>query len=151
MSQTRSIRGLQLKLLAPFLGAMLLFVLAIHFLLLPARLAAAQENFRRTQQGMLAILTPALTDPLLSEDSASVHAMLGRVGRDNPQWVSITLDDAQGRRLYPLEAPNLSSGNEIIAFDEALNYRDRPLARLRVATDPSAVLRTEAARIRRLE
>ena len=83
MSRTESARGLHFKLLAPFLGAMLVFVLAIHFLLLPARQAAARASFRGSQQGMLAILTPALTDQLLSKDIALVHEMLDRVARDN--------------------------------------------------------------------
>ena len=151
MSPTSPLASLRHKLLAPFLGAMLLFAIGLHFVWLPARLADAREDFRRTQSDMLAVMKPALIGLLLSEDLVQVHAMLKQVGRDIPQWVDVRLEDPHARRLYPIEAPTEPGTLEIIWLETSLSYQNAPLGRLSVATDPTAVLSAETRKIWRLE
>ncbi|MCX7239284.1 MAG: PAS domain S-box protein [Burkholderiales bacterium] len=151
MSRTKSSASLQQKLLAPFFAAMLLFALGLHFIWLPSRLDDARHEFRRTQESMLAVLTPALTGLLLSEDLVQVHATLTQTAKDFTQWVDIALYDPQGRRLFPVENRDESEAEHLIWLEVALRYQDTALGRLRVATDPTGVLQAEARKIWELE
>jgi PAS domain S-box-containing protein len=142
---------LQHKLLAPFLGAMLVFALGLHLIWLPARLADVQAKFLLNQTSRLAVMKPALTGMLLSDDLVQVHTLLAQTAQDIPQWLEIRLEDAQGKRLYPLEPPAAVDKPEIMWIESALTYQAMPLGRLHVALDPTDELSAEARRIWNLE
>ena len=151
MSPIRLPTRLQHKLLAPFLGAMLVFALGLHFIWLPARLADVQAEFLLNQTSRLAVMKPALTGMLLSTDLVQVHTLLAQTAQDIPQWVDIQLEDAHGRRLYPVEELRSIDTQEVIWLETALSYQNVPLGRLRVAIDPAEAIRSEIHRIWILE
>ena len=151
MSRTKLFTRLQHKLLAPFLGAMLVFALGLHFIWLPARLAEVREDFRSSQEGMLKVMKPALTGMLLSDDLVQVHALLAQTAREIPQWVDIELKDVHNRRLYPLEASAPASASGAIWLEVELNYRNLALGHLRIAIDPADAASAEMHRIWLLE
>lgn len=151
MSRTRHRFGLQHKLLAPFLGAMLVFSLGLHFVWLPARLTDVRDDFKRSQLGMIAVLKPVLTGLLLSEDLVQVHATLSRIERDIPQWIDVRLDDPRARRIYPIESKIAPQLDEAIALETELVYQGLALGRLSVTSDPTDILTAETLKIWKLE
>jgi PAS domain S-box-containing protein len=139
------------KVLAPWVGAVLAFGLGMHFLWLPVRIADVRDDFRGTQESMLAVLSPALVGLLLGGDSVQVHSMLKQVERDIPHWVTITLDTPSGERLYPLETRPSLETNDVIWFKQDLRYKESKLGDLRIAADPKEVLQAEKMKVLRLE
>jgi PAS domain-containing protein len=123
----------------------------MHFLWLPVRIADVRDDFRGTQESMLAVLSPALVGLLLGGDSVQVHSMLKQVERDIPHWVTITLDTPSGERLYPLETRPSLETNDVIWFKQDLRYKESKLGDLRIAADPKEVLQAEKMKVLRLE
>ncbi len=146
MSPTKSSRRLQYKLLAPLAGNILFLALVLHFYWVPAHLAAEHSDFQQAQKEVIAALNPALVDLLLSNDIVQVHRMLERVVQDTPHWVAVTLIDANGQRLYPLEVPAVAPDKRrvnIVSFDEALNYQGTSLGRLQVTVNSADAIQEE--------
>ncbi len=154
MSPTKPSRRLQYKLLAPLVGTGLLLALVLHFYLLPLRLAVARSDFQQTQKEVLGVLNPALVGLLLSDDIVQVHRMLEKVGQDMPHWTTLTLINAKGQRLYPINAqavvPDKRMVN-IVRFDEALHYRGTNLGRLQVTADSTDAMQELMDRLVRIE
>ncbi len=146
MSPTKPSRNLQYKLLAPLAGNILFLALVLHFYWVPAHLAAEHSDFQQAQKEVIAALNPALVGLLLSDDIVQVHRILEQTAQDKPHWTAVTLIDANGQRLYPLNAQAVAADKRMVnmvSFDEALNYQGTPLGRLQVMVDSTAAIQEE--------
>ena len=155
MSPTKPSRRLLYKLLLPTVVAGLLLALVVHFYWLPARLDSVRSSFEQVQKEKLVVLEMALVGLLLSDDIVQVHRMLEQVEQDTPHWTALTLVDAKGRRLYPIDAQAAVAPDKrmvnMMSFDDALNYKDKALGRLQVTADPTAAIQEESAQLRSAE
>lgn len=151
MNPIKFTESLRFKLLLPVFYAIVFFALVLHFFWMPVHINDARDDFKQTQIRMLNILQRALKKPLLNHDIQQVQIILEQSKMDIPQWISITLEDSSGKRLYPQTPSKLPIRNEILWFTQTVTYQGTNLGQLTVASDPTDTINAESSRIFILE
>lgn len=151
MNPIKFTQSLRFKLLLPVFYAIVFLALVLHFFWMPVHINDARDDFKQTQIRMLSILQQALTKPLVNHDIKQVQIILEQSKMDIPEWISITLEDSSGKRLYPQVSSKLPIGNEILWFTQKLSYQGTNLGQLTVASDSMNRIKAESTRIFILE
>ncbi|MCP4702810.1 MAG: response regulator [Gammaproteobacteria bacterium] len=112
-----------IKLLLPTLLSFLLLSSLVHFVWTPEHIAMDREKFMLHQQELLGNLESELVQQLLSGDFAEMHASLNELmEKRNGTWKQITVNNAEGKRLYPLFESEPVTGAFLIALEQRLSH-----------------------------
>lgn len=141
---------LRIKLLIPFVLLLALSVLLIQLFWLPGFIVEETRDRQRQENEFLAILAMGLAPDILSGDLARVHASLDAVREKREQWKYLTLEDPEGRRLYPLSPWESTDGRALTVFSQAVELQDRKLGVLKAGMDFAGLVREKTDRIRGL-
>ena len=116
MLRSSHFMGIRWKLLLPGLGALAVLVVLMEALWVPWQVAATQTEIQKEQRLILRHLSPALIEPLLSEDLGQLHSTLESVLVSADGWHWLELRDANGQRLFPLgEEPALGDNQVVVS------------------------------------
>ena len=146
--------SLRWKLLLPLLMGALLAVLAMQHIWLRQSLALIEQNQVESMRRHLESLGETLVPMVMGQQLDIINENLDSLLEKNKDWVSITLTDARGRRLYPMST--LHGGGESRAMPReprsltvALQFSGRELARLDAHFDLAPYMETQRAEYRK--
>jgi len=126
--------SLRWKLLLPLLLAALLMALLMDRFWLQRSLANVERTQLQSAQRHLDSLGESMLPLIMGQQLDIINENLDRLLEKNPDWVSITLIDAQGRQLYPLllapEAKLRESPSDLRSIMLTLRFAGHDLARI---------------------
>lgn len=123
--------GLRLKLILPFLSAIVLITLFSHAYLLPHLVNEEVLAKQKSEQEYLDMLGVSLTPDLLSKDLANVYATLSKI-KDREGWIGLELWSENNIRIFPLSA-GVQQGDILLKYK--MHYHDTDLGLLQVGLD----------------
>jgi len=128
--------NLRWKLLVPL--AALTLIASAYFTLVwtPRYIESELAEHVEDVESHLDTLGEALVDPLLQGDLSQIYATLDGILQKKPQWVSLCLQDARGRLLYPLDPPaDIVADQSVRNTLKKIKYLERELGELRLSVD----------------
>lgn len=133
---------LRFKLFIPLLLFSLLFGLYFLFFWLPHTTESMLRQSERNWHTHLTSVAEGLIPMLLENQLANVYENLDALLEQNETWLSITLTDSYGNRIYPLDAPPDSSSfpEHIQTWRLPVGFVEPALAKLVVARDITPML-----------
>ncbi len=138
---------IRIKLLVPSILSLLLFMLVLNLYWLPNYLDVQKAKYRRYYQHELHLLGMALAKPVLSGDMRQIRRLLDRLLQKNRNWKGIVLQDAGGRRLYPLLPVRSGYSEHGIRILSRVEHLGKPVARLMLNVDLREQLAMDAGYI----
>ncbi len=139
----------RLKLLIPyvlFLGAAGLF---IHLNWLPDYMEEERRNLVQNEQNHLELLGQVLVPDLLSGDLAKIYHTLDALHLNHPKWLGVSLFNASGQQLYPLQpiTKNLQGHDQL---QEEILFKGESLARIVIHIDLDDLIEKKTQKFKRL-
>ena len=133
-----------MSLRARLLGSLFLLWLAIVGLLLvfwvPTWMEEERQALERVDRQSVHILADALVEPLMTGELSTVYDVLQRVLEKNDHWRLLQLDDAFGRRLFPLEEDATPRDPEWVWIEEDLRSEHGYQGHVHLAVDYEPLL-----------
>ncbi|HOI51298.1 MAG TPA: response regulator [Azonexus sp.] len=131
--------SLRWKLLLPLLLAALLVALLMDRFWLQRSLANIEQAQLQSAQRHLDSVGESLLPLIMGQQLDIINENLDRLLEKNPEWVAITLIDADGRQLYPLliesEETRLGNSPDLRRISLPLDFAGRNLARIEALYD----------------
>lgn len=90
------------KLILPILATTLVSVGYLYGILLPEELSYEEKDHLELVDRHLKSVAEGLFPLMVSEQLDTIHENLGVLERQNPNWISIRLENREGKQLYPL-------------------------------------------------
>ncbi|SEH09043.1 PAS domain S-box protein [Candidatus Venteria ishoeyi] len=143
--------NLRWKLLLPFALLLICITTAHYFIWLPGFIAHERQERQNMEQNYLEQLGTSLTPVLLSGDLAQLYATLEAVQDKCPHWTMLEVQNANGVRLYPLDAPVVPEMAVLDYFQYAVMSEAQTLAMLHIAVDIEALMVVKIAYINKME
>ncbi len=127
--------SLKLKIFFPLLLASLIGGAFLSVVWLPENLRLMTADYQRLLDSQLASIGDGITPLLLDGDLGAIYPTLDAVKAKQPQWLSLQLLDADGRRLYPLQAAAVPHSEHVQPVTSELRHQDVLLGELKVLAD----------------
>lgn len=133
---------LRVKLFIPLLLFSLLFGLYFLFFWLPHNTESMLRQSEQNWHAHLTSVAEGLIPLLLENQLANVYENLDALLEQNETWLSITLTDDYGNRLYPLDAPPDPAGfpPNVQTWRLPVGFVEPALAQLEVTRDITPLL-----------
>ena len=133
---------LRSKLFMPLLLFSLLFGLYFLFFWLPQTTEAMLRQSERNWHAHLTSVAEGLIPLLLENQLANVYEDLDALLEQNETWLSITLTDNSGNRIYPLDVPPDPAGfpPDVQTWHLPVGFVEPALAQLEVTRDITPLL-----------
>jgi len=126
--------SLRWKLLLPLLLAALLVALLMDRFWLQRSLDNVEQAQLQSAQRHLDSVGESLLPLIMGQQLDIINENLDRLLEKNPEWVAITVNDADGRQLYPLlierEGPPDGNSSDLRRISLPLDFAGRNLARI---------------------
>jgi len=106
-----------------FASLFLLWLLVVGLLAVfwvPAWMNEERAALERMDRQSITLLADALIEPLMTSELSTVYEVLQRVLEKNRHWRRLELDDAFGRRIFPLEEDHAPRDPEWIWIEQDL-------------------------------
>lgn len=145
------IRSLHYKLLIPFVLAGLVLGLSLYFIWLPWDQKREQVHFQQQQDASMKLLEAIVTEPLLANDLARLNSILEQAKLEIPFWDFITVYNAAGQRIYPLQSRAQPPGSNNIRLQHDLSHQGKPLGTLIIDANPASFMMHKATHIKQAE
>ena len=142
---------LRLKLLIPILLFFLTYIGILHLYWLPAYLNSEEKEAIDRGRADLELLSTSLLEPIISGDLAMILGTLQSTHSRRPEWISLVLQDGEGRRLYPLTMEPAALRTKGVNIDHHISYQNKRVGRLDLKLDISRLLAPKVKYIHRLE
>ena len=142
---------LRFKLLIPIFLLFLSYSGILHLYWLPAYLDSEEQDILNQGRADLELLSTSLLEPILSGDLATIFGTLQSTQHRRPEWISLVLQDAEGRRLYPLTLDPDTLHAKGVSIDHYISYRNQRVGRLNLKLNISSLLEPKVYYIYRLE
>lgn len=143
--------GLRFKLLMPILLLLLTYSSILHVYWLPMYLANEEHVILDQGRADLELLSTTLLGPIISGDLAMILGTLQATQNRRPAWISLVLQDAEGRQLYPLTIESTAQPTSGSIIDHPISYRGRRVGHLSLRLDIASLLEPKVKDIHRLE
>ena len=130
--------GIRLKLILPLALMFGLFAVVMHLVWAPLQLEQARQDFTRQQMSEISALQESMARYLLSNDLATLHAMMNQQMRlRGERWRDLVIHDDQGLRVYPLQPPRPSAPLNPYAqrIELPILVKDNPVGRMSMVID----------------
>ncbi len=147
----RALEKIQNRVFVVLLVAGGLAAVLIHWVWLPQRVVELRAQFVVQQQEKLAVFRHGVLHLIASSDMGELHAVLDATKSAMPAWKMLRVEDAQGRRLYPMVDKKDATLGASIALEEELDLNGKPVGKVQVWADPQAFLRNEIDAVHILE
>jgi PAS domain S-box-containing protein len=146
MSNNSRFSGIRWKLALPGLGALFLLFMLMEAFWVPWQVTSTQTEIETEQQRILRYLSPALIEPMLSENLGQLYSTLDSVLLSNEAWQWLELRDLNDERLFPLgEKPELQDKEVVVSH--TIEHNGKPHGTLMLHYDASAELAAKTHQI----
>ena len=143
--------GIRFKLLMPILLLLLTYSSILHVYWLPTYLANEEHVILNQGRADLELLSTTLLGPIISGDLAMILGTLQATRNRRPEWISLVLQDAEGRRLYPLTMESTAQPTSGRIINHPISYRGHQVGHLSLRLDIASLLKPKVKSIYRLE
>jgi len=143
--------GIRFKLLMPILLLLLTYSSILHVYWLPTYLANEEHVILDQGRADLELLSTTLLGPIISGDLAMILGTLQATRNRRPEWISLVLQDAEGRRLYPLTMESTAQPTSGRIINHPISYRGHQVGHLSLRLDIASLLKPKVKSIYRLE
>ncbi|HJW02068.1 MAG TPA: ATP-binding protein [Azospira sp.] len=133
--------SLRLKLLLPLALVCAGFIAYLYAIWLPDAVRYQIEVFERQQVQEMENLSEGLLPLVVAQQLGDIHDTLDTLRQKNPEWVAVILEDARGRRLYPLPGtpePQATPSERLL--EQRLALADDTVGTLRIRVSHAALL-----------
>jgi PAS domain S-box-containing protein len=133
--------GLRFKILLPLMFFSILLIGYLYAYWMPQSLANMREEYRSATERHLDSVVVGLIPLLLGHQLDTVYENLDALKNNNSDWTDITLNDANGKSLYPLGNPDIpavaggAKNREIHMLENRIDYLGLNLGTLTVSVD----------------
>lgn len=127
--------GIRGKILLPFLLVYVLLASIVHFSWGPSLLEGEKENFITISQKILDTLALSLSRDILASDLAEIHNFLDSTNEKHPNWLSLTLINTDGVRIYPLSSNDPIDGEYYVELTGKVYYDNDVIATINLVVD----------------
>lgn len=127
--------SIRLKIVLIFLSFVLVSVGYYQFYWVPKVTISAEDGVAAAARRHIKSVADGLVPLLLQNQLDAIHETLDRLHRDNPDWLAITLHDAAGRRLFPLDEAAAPRALNIRTLIQPIRAQGAPLGILAVTID----------------
>jgi signal transduction histidine kinase len=135
--------GLRLKLALPMFVLWIGLFAGFEYYWLPSFLQKNISRYTTEQQQKVHLLINGLVESGLRDDLANIHSTLNLVLKENQDWLSFTLRDAEKNLLYPLEQPALIDHGSLIRISDEYKYGGTPIFFAELVTDPRQIFQEQ--------
>ncbi len=124
--------SLRIKVLVPLLCFSLLLFAFLYGYWMPHILAYTESEHNKSLEMHLDSVVELLIPLLLGHQLDTIYANLNSLRHKNKDWISIQLFTADGKMIYPLDAPPPDTVvmQDTHAFEKQINYLDINLGKL---------------------
>jgi PAS domain S-box-containing protein len=135
--------GIRWKLALPGLGAIIILYILMVALWIPWQVTTTQNEIKMEQGRILRHLSPALIEPLLSDNLGQLYSTLNSVLTSEEAWKWLELRDVNDEQIFPLgDTPVLKDKEMLVSH--VIKHEDRPLGTLTLRYGASARLTAKA-------
>jgi signal transduction histidine kinase/DNA-binding NarL/FixJ family response regulator len=133
--------GLRIKILLPLTFFSTLLIGYLYGYWMPQSLANMREEYRSATERHLDSVVVGLIPLLLGHQLDTVYENLDALKNNNSDWVGITLNDGNGKSLYPLGSPEIpamtdsTKNREVHILENRIDYLGLNLGTLTVRVD----------------
>lgn len=136
---------LRTKLFLPLIGFSIFFGIYAHFVWFNKYISTFIENHENDIQAHLKTAAEGLVPLLLEDRLATVYGNLDALLKQNPSWMILTLYDADGKLLYPIEPVNIPANSKTVqVYHQPVTFSQPPIASLTLAIDLTDFYKTVA-------
>jgi PAS domain S-box-containing protein len=146
MPNNNRFKGIRWKLALPGLGAIILLFVLMQALWIPWQVTITQNELKMKQGQILRHLSPALIEPLLSDNLGQLYSTMDSVLASEEAWQWFELRDVNDGRIFPLGDKPILKDKEMIV-SHVIKHEDRSLGTLTLHYDASAKLKEKEHQI----
>ncbi len=135
--------SLRIKLLTPLFVFSLLLVFYFYAHQMPNVLEQLETEHRIYTENHLDSIIEGLIPLLLGHQLDAVYENLDSLLKNNPNWISIQILNADGKNIYPIQPPSAQQSNRadsIRSFERRINFIGSDLGKLILISDISPIL-----------
>ena len=157
--------GVRYKLLFPIVLAFLIMASVMHFVWLPEMLKHERQITVEQEHALLQVIGESLIHAMLVGDLSEIHMTLNHVLQQHVintnldhsshnykgEWQHLVLEKANGKRLYPLLAPDIKQGKFLINIERKVYWDNKVLAVLKLNIDWEKAYRAQHQRVTKME
>lgn len=138
-------RKLPMKLRSKLFLPLILFSLIVasysQFIWLPKYTSSILNNHQNDIRAHLRTAAEGLVPSLLEDRLANIYDNLDALLEQNEKWLSITLENPNGKLLYPINIPETpSSLSSIESYQQDVSFGGPPLATLTLTVDMGEII-----------
>ena len=126
--------GLRAKILLPLLLFSALFLAYLYGQWIPRLQTGLESEYRQSVERHLDSVAQGMIPLLLGHQLDTIYENMDSMMKNNSDWISIRLIDAQGKMIYPLQASppeqKTLSERDVLVVPSQINYLDMNLGKI---------------------
>jgi diguanylate cyclase (GGDEF)-like protein/PAS domain S-box-containing protein len=142
--------NLKYKTFLPLLSLGALIVLYLALVWLPDTIRDERTKYIEKIDEHLASLSRTLLIPVLDTDFAKIYGSLNTVMAENPYWTDLSLFNADGIRLYPLQAKEPPTAPSGYVLRRSIDYLGEEIGTLVLTVDIDSELAEGTSQLKQL-